>query len=157
MYINSASWRSTTEVKLYKVVRKTDEGNKQLVVATEENAQLFCQTNVPWKKCWWKPPRNGVRQVISPTKTYFKISFEWKGCRNKFFIMSTKFDENISDWRYDCTDYKNDFDFFLRLVKWPKIAVKKAKFFRNLRYKSCPILVLHKISKNKKWVPKLKF
>jgi len=45
------------------VVRKTDEGNKQLVVATEENAQLFCQTNVPWKKCWWKPPRNGVRQL----------------------------------------------------------------------------------------------
>ena len=47
----------------YKVVRKTDEGGKQLVVATEENAQLFCQTNMPWKKCWWKPPRNGVRQV----------------------------------------------------------------------------------------------
>ena len=66
-YINSASSRSTTEVTLYKVVRKTDEGNKQLVVATEENAQLFCQTNVPWKKCWWKPPRNGVRQVICLT------------------------------------------------------------------------------------------
>merc|ERR1712168_1619484 len=47
----------------YKIVRKTDAGGKQLVVATEENAQLFCQTNVPWKKCWWKPPRNGVRQL----------------------------------------------------------------------------------------------
>ncbi len=47
----------------YKVVRKTDEGGKQLVIATDENAQMYCQTNVPWKKCWWKPPRNGVRQV----------------------------------------------------------------------------------------------
>ena len=47
----------------YRVIRKTDEGGKQLVVATEETARLFCQTNVPWKKCWWKPPRNGVREV----------------------------------------------------------------------------------------------
>jgi hypothetical protein len=47
----------------YRVIRKTDAGGKQLVVATEEDARLFCQTNVPWKKCWWKPPRNGVRQV----------------------------------------------------------------------------------------------
>ena len=28
---------------------------------------------------------------------------------------------------YDCTDYKNNFDFFLTLVKWPKIAVKKSQ------------------------------
>ena len=28
----------------------------------------------------------------------------------KFFIISTEFDKNISDGRYDCTDYKNDFD-----------------------------------------------
>ena len=39
--------------------------------------------------------------------------------------MSTEFDKNISNWRYDCTDHKNGFDFFMRLVKWPKIAVKK--------------------------------
>ena len=47
----------------YRIVRKTDEGDKQLVVATEETAKMYCRTNVPWKKCWWKPPRNGVRQV----------------------------------------------------------------------------------------------
>ena len=27
----------------------------------------------------------------------------------KFFIMSTEFDKNISDWRYDCTHCKNGF------------------------------------------------
>ena len=26
---------------------------------------------------------------------------------DKFFTMSTEFDKNISDWRYDCTDHKN--------------------------------------------------
>ena len=46
--------------------------------------------------------------------------------------MSTEFDKNISDWRYDCTDHKNGFDFFMRLVKWPKIAVKKCQ---NLIFK----------------------
>ena len=50
----------------------------------------------------------------------------------KFFIMSTEFDKNISDWSYDCTDHKNDIDFFMRLVKWPKIDVKKCQ---NLIFK----------------------
>jgi len=53
------------EHDLYRVVRKTDVGGKNLVVATEETAKLYCQTNVPWKKCFWKPPRNGVREVSS--------------------------------------------------------------------------------------------
>ena len=57
----------------YRIVRKTDEGDKQLVVATEETAKMYCRTNVPWKKCWWKPPRNGVRQVSSKS-TYFPIN-----------------------------------------------------------------------------------
>ena len=61
----------------YRVIRKTDEGGKQLVVATEETARLFCQTNVPWKKCWWKPPRNGVRQVE-------QIEFEFRMAGGKF-------------------------------------------------------------------------
>ena len=51
---------------------------------------------------------------------------------HKFFIMSTEFDKNISDRRHDYTDYKNDLNFFLRLVKWPKIAVKKCQ---NLIFK----------------------
>ena len=60
----------------------------------------------------------------------------WIGCLGlqglrKFFIMSTEFDKNISDWRHNCTDYKNDLDFFLRIVKWPKIAVKKSQIFKK--------------------------
>ena len=31
-----------------------------------------------------------------------------------------------------CTDHKNAFDFFMRLVKWPKIAIKKSQ---NLIFK----------------------
>ena len=66
--------------------------------------------------------------------------------------------KNISDWRYDCTDYKYGFDFFLRLVKWPKISVKKkAKFFKNLMNKSRSILMLHEISKTRKSATKLIF
>ena len=68
---------SSSEHDQYRVVRKTDAGGKQLVVATEENAALFCQTNVPWKKCWWKPPRNGVRQVE-------QIEFEFRVGGGKF-------------------------------------------------------------------------
>ena len=44
--------------------------------------------------------------------------------KGKFFIMSTEFDKNNSDWSYDCNDHKNGIDFFMRLVKWPKIDVK---------------------------------
>ena len=47
----------------------------------------------------------------------------------KFFIMWAEFDKNISDWSHDCTDLKNGIDFFLRLIKWPKIAVKKKQTF----------------------------
>ena len=43
----------------------------------------------------------------------------------------------------------------MSLVKWPKIAFKKAKFFRNFRNKSRSILMLQKIDKNKKVAPKL--
>jgi len=42
----------------------------------------------------------------------------------QFFIMSTEFDKNISDY----TDHKNAFDFFMKLVKWPKIAIKKCQY-----------------------------
>merc|ERR1712004_328182 len=59
--VNACS--SSSQHELYRVVRKTDEGGKQLVVATDEDARLYCRTNVPWKKCWWKPPRNGVREL----------------------------------------------------------------------------------------------
>ena len=46
--------------------------------------------------------------------------------------MSMEFDKNISDCRHYFTDYKNDLDFFLRLVKWPKIAVKKKPNFLEI-------------------------
>ena len=80
---------------------------------------------------------------VTQTKTIVEGTFQifinnWKSnlifndlhplsCLYKFFIMSTEFDTNISEWRYECTDYKNDFDVFFRLVKWPKIAVKKSQ------------------------------
>ena len=54
---------SSSEPDQYRVLKKTDTGGKQLIVAVDETAKLFCRTNVPWKKCIWKPPRNGVRQV----------------------------------------------------------------------------------------------
>ena len=50
---------------------------------------------------------------------------------DKFFIMSMKFDKIILDWSHYCTDYKNGLDFFFRLVKWPKIAVKKSQNFQK--------------------------
>ena len=53
------------------------------------------------------------------------------GAWYKFFIMSTEFDKNISDWRHYCTDYKNGLDFFLRLAKWQKIAVEKSQIFQK--------------------------
>jgi len=42
----------------------------------EEDARLFCKTNAPWKKCLWKPPRNGVRQVkeLNPQNFAFSTS-----------------------------------------------------------------------------------
>ena len=48
-----------------------------------------------------------------------------------FFIMSTEFDKNISDWSYEFTDHENGIGFFMRLFKWPKIAVKKSQKFRK--------------------------
>ena len=56
---------TSSEPAEFRVLRKTDSGGKQVVVAVDENAKLYCRTNVPWKKCIWKPPRNGVRQVSS--------------------------------------------------------------------------------------------
>ena len=54
---------SSSEPAEYRVLKKSDSGGKQLIVAVDENAKMFCRTNKPWKKCIWKPPRNGVRQV----------------------------------------------------------------------------------------------
>ena len=53
-------------------------------------------------------------------------------CSGKFFIMSTEFDKNISDLSHDCTDHKNGNDFFMSLVKWQKIAVKKSQIFLEI-------------------------
>ena len=50
----------------------------------------------------------------------------------KIFITSTEFDDNIFDCRCDSTYHKNELDFFMILVKWPKIAVKKCQ---NLVFK----------------------
>ena len=47
---------------------------------------------------WWCLFKNGL-----PEKKNDKIFDPTIG---KFFIMSTEFDKNISDWRHDYTDYK---------------------------------------------------
>ena len=59
----AAGCASSSEDERYRVVRKTDSDGKQLVVALGDNAKLFCHTSVPWKKCIWKPPRNGGKEV----------------------------------------------------------------------------------------------
>ena len=59
---------------------------------------------------------------ISDDKNIIEENYE-----GKFFIMSLEFDKNVLDWSHDCTDHKNGIGFFLRLVKWPKIAVKKSQ------------------------------
>ena len=59
----AAGCSSSNEDERYRVLRKTDSDGKQLVVALGDNAKLFCHTSVPWKKCIWKPPRNGVKEV----------------------------------------------------------------------------------------------
>jgi hypothetical protein len=45
------------------VIHKTDSISQKLVVELGEDAQLYCRTNAPWKKCFWRPPRSGVKQV----------------------------------------------------------------------------------------------
>ena len=69
-----------------------------------------------------------IRSYLPPIFIWWQYIVIRFACpSSKFFIMSTEFDKNISDWSYDCTDHKNDIDFFMRLVKWPKIAVKKSQ------------------------------
>ena len=66
---------SSSEPAEYRVLKKTDSGGKQLIVAVDESAKLYCRTNVPWKKCIWKPPRNGVRQVRKTRINDMSISY----------------------------------------------------------------------------------
>lgn len=68
---------SSSEPAEYRVLKKTDSGGKQLIVAVDESAKLYCRTNVPWKKCIWKPPRNGVRQVRLSFIRCCKTKWEW--------------------------------------------------------------------------------
>ena len=49
-----------------------------------------------------------------------------------FSPISQKIFQNLLDWGQDFTDHKNCIDFFLiRLVKWPKVTVKK---WQNLTF-----------------------
>ena len=78
---------------------------------------------------------NFARSLIDTTCWYLQLIFKLTSADiswSKFFIMSTEFDKNISDWSHYCTDHKNGNDFFMSLVKWPKIAVKKANFLEIL-------------------------
>ena len=60
-HVDCCSSSPESEFDEFKITRKTEKN--ALVVGVDEDARLYCQTNVPWKKCVWKPPRNGVREV----------------------------------------------------------------------------------------------
>ena len=51
--------------------------------------------------------------IVHNAAAYLPDFLEYLG---KFFIMSTEFDKNISDWSHDYTDHKNVNDFFMSLV-----------------------------------------
>ena len=94
---------------------------------------LVCLTQI----CLCFQKWNDVKSLLGAIEMFFKSNPlkripNWKFLFNhmpfcKFFIMSTEFDKNISNWSYDCSALKNDIDFFMRLVKWPKIAIKKCQ------------------------------
>ena len=48
------------------------------------------------------------------------MSLQLSNPRSKFFIMSTEFDKNISDWGYDSTDHKNVIDLSWDLLNGQK-------------------------------------
>ena len=76
---------SSSEPAEYRVLKKTDSGGKQLIVAVDESAKLYCRTNVPWKKCIWKPPRNGVRQV-KKMRIYYMAMIKYLITISNFFV-----------------------------------------------------------------------
>ena len=81
----AAGCASSSEDERYRVVRKTDSDGKQLVVALGDNAKLFCHTSVPWKKCIWKPPRNGVKEVRESQPVAYSVHCIYrpkKSCMN---------------------------------------------------------------------------
>ena len=97
-----------------------------------------------WKINCSKNYSNFGSSVVSNFGSYFMIYY-------KFFILPTKFDKNISDWSHDCTDHKNGIDFFMRLVKWPKIAdKKKPNFLEMLGTKVVQFWCYTKLIKTKK-------
>ena len=93
------------------------------------------QTRHSWQLVGASPKIKVGRKIVIPFNYWLELAAKVhpiKSSGPKFFIMSTEFYKNISDWSYDCTDHKNDIDFFMRLVKWPKIDVKKCQ---NLIFK----------------------
>ena len=121
-------------------ILKSDPENLRILIAKVKK-WLLCSR---WKKSQWcalsviklknkiiyrKNALITIQKWVRMHLAYKTHAHRYKG---KFFIMSTEFDKLISDWRYDCTDQKNGFDFYMRLVKWPKIAVKKCQ---NLIFK----------------------
>ena len=59
-------------------------------------------------------PSASYNLVLSYAMGWYYFCLLFVCNRGKFFFMSTEFDKNLSDWRNDCTDYKNDFDFLGR-------------------------------------------
>ena len=109
-------------------VAYNNDGSKLVSVSEDKSIHLY---NIPvWKRIayyskaiLWR--KKGQEPVLENKNIHLYNKPVWSKT-------NTEFDINISDWRYDCTDHKNGFDFFMRLVKWPKIAVKKCQ---NLIFK----------------------
>ena len=108
---------------------------KETLIQLLNSVNSFLHSGSTWNS-WARSCGTGIIEVSTASK-YFQICkwttvFITSKSSCKFFIMLTEFDKNISDWSYDCTDQKKGIDFFTRLVKWPKIDIKKCQ---NLIFK----------------------
>ena len=92
------------------------------------NLKHVCQVKIAF---WAVLPfyRNIIYQLLTDRLLNYWLLFHTLLNHCKFFIMSMEFDKNISDWSHYSSDHKNGNDFFMSLVKWPKIAVKKSQIF----------------------------
>ena len=147
------------------------ERNATLRVGSSESTEKkkkqssFWMMEISRSHCFWARARTpGVDLACKlPARKVTKNKVDWlnlplfnlEAASSKFFIISTEFNKNIIERSHGCQHHKNEIDFFMRLDKWPKIAVNKEFFFRNFRNKSCSILMLNKNGKNKKCSPKL--
>ena len=106
---------------------------KETLIQLLNSVNSFLHSGSTWNS-WARSCGTGIIEVSTASK-YFQICkwttvFITSKSSCKFFIMSTEFDKNIS--AMIALIKKKGFDFFTRLVEWPKIDVKKCQ---NLIFK----------------------